>query len=262
MSIPIIIRFLGYTTLSSFFVTPGFAQCCADRYNDGEHYQRGELLFHEDFSSGSWEQNWVIETQTKEEKVPEQRVEKGIGFLSAPAGQTAWLKPVFEGDLLIEARIRVPSEGPYARVSDMNFFWMATDPAKASDVHDIFGRDGDFKRYHDLSLYYAGIGGNGGRNVRFRKVHAFLNGVENWENRPVLQERKEPEHKLKGDHWYKVDIRVEGNRIRFLLDGETIFDYTDPEPLREGRFGLRQYKSMKQVDYVRVTRLEHHGDTD
>ena len=49
--------------------------------------------------------------------------------LDTPAGTTVWFKPRLEGNVLIEYEVMViDKNGPNDRVSDLNCFWMATDP--------------------------------------------------------------------------------------------------------------------------------------
>ena len=62
----------------------------------------------------------------------------------------------------------VSAGGPNDRVSDLNSFWMATDPRTPEDLfaHD---RSGKFAEYNLLDMYYVGLGGNGNTTTRFRR---------------------------------------------------------------------------------------------
>ncbi len=75
--------------------------------------------------------------------------------------------------------------GPNDRLSDMNFFWMASDPNNPN----LFTRTGLFKEYDVLQLYYAGIGGNFNTTSRFRKY-------EGTEGKDVVKEYTDKEHLL------------------------------------------------------------------
>lgn len=41
------------------------------------------------------------------------------------------------------------------------------------------------------------------------------------------------------DGWHSYEVTAEGPRIRVLLDGREVLDYTDPQPVTRGRIGLQ-----------------------
>lgn len=44
------------------------------------------------------------------------------------------------------------------------------------------------------------------------------------------------------DQWQRYEVTAQGGHFLVVLDGQTVLDYTDPEPLSRGRIGL-QYRS-------------------
>lgn len=53
----------------------------------------------------------------------------------------------------------------------------------------------------------------------------------------------------KGD-WNRIEILVRGNRIRFVNNGELVFDFTDqPEMLQKSPIGLQLHKNQKPQEY-------------
>ena len=53
----------------------------------------------------------------------------------------------------------------------------------------------------------------------------------------------------KGD-WNRIEILVRGNRIRFVNNGELVFDFTDqPEMLQASPIGLQLHKNQKPQEY-------------
>ncbi len=53
----------------------------------------------------------------------------------------------------------------------------------------------------------------------------------------------------KGD-WNRIEILVRGNRIRFVNNGELVFDFTDrPKMLRASPIGLQLHKNQKPQEY-------------
>ena len=53
----------------------------------------------------------------------------------------------------------------------------------------------------------------------------------------------------KGD-WNQIEILVMGNRLRFVANGELVFDFTDaPEMLQKSPFGLQIHKNAKPQEF-------------
>jgi hypothetical protein len=134
------------------------------------------------------------------------------------------------------------------RVSDLNCFWMATDPRVPADFFAAAsGRDGKFASYDGLRTYYVGCGGNGNTTTRFRRYDG--SGA-----RPLVPEhdRKEPEALLEGGRAYRIEILVTADgRTTWARDGRVWLSHEDPEPLREGWFGFRTVWSRIEVrDFV------------
>lgn len=81
----------------------------------------------------------------------------------SPKGLTLWRKEKMKGDVTIEYDACVVVKGPDDRLSDLNCFWMASDPAKADIWKDMDRRGGVFLNCYALRLYYLGYGGNHNR---------------------------------------------------------------------------------------------------
>lgn len=162
-------------------------------------------------------------------------------------GCAVWFRPRLEAPVIITCAVTVSSE---SRVSDMNFFWMATDPARPDDLfapgHE---RTGKFATYDSLKTYYVGYGGNTNSTTRFRRYDG--SGA-----RPLL-----PEHDLttapfllEPDRTYRIMLVAAFGRVQFLRDGEVIFDCEDPAPLETGWFGFRTVHSRIKVSSFAVFR--------
>lgn len=200
------------------------------------------LIFADDFVARLDPEAWVVEMAP--EPKSSVAVKGGRLVLDTRGGVTVWLNRRLQGNLLIEFRRKVLVEdGVNDRLSDLNLFWMASDPARAS----LFGRDGRFEAYDDLSLYYMGMGGNHNTSTRLRKY----GGGE----RRLLQEYADAAHLLRPNHEYLVQVLVQDGRHRVLVDGVEFFAFTDPQPLRSGYFGLRSTWSRQEVAAVRVWQL-------
>jgi hypothetical protein len=188
----------------------------------------------DDFAHGL--DQWVVEQQ------PGGNVAAANGVLAIDDAQgcTVWFKPKLTAPVVIRYDARVLSTG---RVSDLNCFWMATDPQHSDLLAPGHGRDGRFATYDTLLTYYVGYGGNGNTTTRFRRYDGT--GA-----RPLLpdHDRQTPEFMLRPDHWYRIELvaTTEGH-VQFIRDGEVIFDFQDPTPLREGWFGFRTVHSKIEI---------------
>lgn len=155
-------------------------------------------------------------------------------------GCTVWYKPKLTAPVVIRYEARVLSSG---RVSDLNCFWMASDPRREDLLAAGHGRDGKFATYDPLRTYYVGYGANDNTTTRFRRYDG--SGA-----RPLLpgHDRRAPEFMLKADHWYQIELTATADgHVRFSRDGEVIFDVRDPAPLREGWFGFRTVHSKIEI---------------
>lgn len=86
-------------------------------------FHLGKMLYIDDFHHGLAQ--WRIE-QEESRKIT---ASQWVLDIDVPAGITLWFKPEIKGPIMISYDATVISnEGPNDRVSDLNCFWMATDP--------------------------------------------------------------------------------------------------------------------------------------
>jgi hypothetical protein len=159
---------------------------------------------------------------------------------------TVWFRHKLSGNVLISyGRTVVMKGGANDRLSDLNQFWMASDPRNAK----LFTRDGTFSQYDGLRMYYAGIGGNSNTTTRLRK---YTGGGQ----RVLLADLGGREHLLEPNRRYAIQIAVRDGCTRLQVDGKTFFTYFDPAPLREGNFGFRTTHSRQVIDHFEVHQLD------
>lgn len=183
------------------------------------------------------------------------KLENGKLLIDDQSGCTVWFKTKLSGPVMIEYEATMVSEGgKNDRVSDLNCFWMATDPKHPENLFLNKDRSGKFGNYHSLRLYYVGYGANNNTTTRFRRYPG--DGT-----RPCL-----PGHDLRAKKFLhspnrtvKIRIICEGSRVSYLRDGETVFEFNDPDPLTEGWFGFRTVKNHMTLDNFRVYRLGPQG---
>lgn len=207
-----------------------------------DQYQKVQLIYEDNFDQGL--KNWVVETpDSSHSKVG---IEDGKLVVDVDHGATVWFKKKLSGNILIEYHRKViMNNGHNDRLSDLNQFWMATDPKQ----DNVFTRSGAFREYDSLRMYYAGIGGNTNSTTRFRKYQG--NG-----ERTLLFDLQDEYHLLKPNKTYLIQLVVYNGTTKVFVDGEQYFSFTDDQPLTEGYFGFRTVKSHQEMDDFKVYRLK------
>lgn len=198
------------------------------------------------FNMENFHDYWVVEAENDsfELKFLNDTLE-----IIAPKGLTLWRKEKMKGNIHISYSARIMDENlPTDRLSDLNCFWMASDPKN----EDIFARkdfrSGKFANYYSLQLYYMGFGGNYNSTTRFRRYSGDENGINDVSLRPaVITEYTDSCHLLKPNHWYRIELSCVNGRVRYIIDNECLVDYTDPSPLSSGWFGFRTTWSRAQI---------------
>lgn len=170
-------------------------------------------------------------------------------------GCTVWFREKLTAPVEISYDVTIVSRGgPFDRVSDLNCFWMAYDPAAADGCpfSPDRKRSGRFSDYDSLETYYVGMGGNENSTTRFRRY----NGTS---ARPLLPEHdlRNPAVLLTPNRTYHIRVVARDGVAEFCRDGEKLFAYTDPTPLRSGWFGFRTVKSHWEIRHFEVKRLAH-----
>lgn len=215
--------------------------------------QEHQLLAVGDFSE--WWRNWEEESE-----IPAQirflKADSSLDII-APKGFTLWYKKPFEGNLTYQYQIRALSgTDSLNRCSDLNCFWMATDPLHPDSIFARKSfRGGVFGRTYSLSMYYLGFGGNGNTTTRFRKYDGDYEAFLQAKKRPeVLKEYTDSNHLIKPDHWYTVVISIRDGQVKCWWDNELLIQYSDTQPLTKGWFGFRTTQNHLQVRNFTVSK--------
>ena len=206
----------------------------------------GELLLRDDFTAGP--DRWVVEQMPGGSVT----VRGGVLTIADAGGCTVWWREKLTAPVVITYEATVVSAGgPHDRVSDLNCFWMATDPRSPADLFAPgHGRTGKFETYDHLRTYYVGQGGNTNTTTRFRR---YAGGGE----KPLLPgyDRQEPAVLLKGNQAYQIKLMaLADGTVRYYRDEVLIFEFKDPAPLKEGWFGLRTVHSHLRIRDFQVRR--------
>lgn len=189
---------------------------------------------------------WKVESEAPDYKVT---FRGDTAEIVAPKGLTLWRKEKMAGKVTIEYDACVVVENEGDRLSDLNCFWMASDPKYPNDLWKrAKWRNGIFLNCYSLQLYYLGYGGNYNSTTRFRRYDGNEAGVTDAKARPsILKEYKDKNHLLEANRWYHIKITNENNRVSYYIDGKRLVDFRDANPLTEGWFGFRTTLSRTRI---------------
>lgn len=190
--------------------------------------------------------NWVVE------QVPGGHVDvSGNALVIDDAGGCCvWWKQKLTAPVAITYDVTVVARsGPHDRVSDVNCFWMASDPTAPGGCPFApgHGRTGRFKEYDSLETYYVGMGGNTNSTTRFRRYDG--KGDKPLEPKYDLRSK---EFLLEPNHTYHIRVVARDGVAEYWRDGRKIFSFRDPAPLTRGWFALRTVQSHLEVRNFKV----------
>lgn len=209
--------------------------------------------FFSPFSKASFDKYWKIESESSQ---------FSCSFLHdtlevvAPKGLTLWFKQKMQGDVLIEYDACVVKEKADDRLSDLNCFWMASDPYAKDIWQRMKWRNGIFNRCYSLQTYYVGYGGNSNTTTRFRRYDGDYQSFTDAQKRPaILMEYTDSAHLLKAGRWYHIQIKLSGIRTTYTINNERIVDFREPNTLHSGWFGFRTTESRVRITNFRYENL-------
>lgn len=199
--------------------------------------------FSDDFRHGLGQ--WVVEAQAAATITAKQ----GVLDIDSAEGVTLWFREPLSAPATIDYDVLAVSEGgPHDAVSDVNAFWMATDPAAPGGSVLAKRRSGTFADYDLIRTYYTGIGGNRNTTTRMRRYIGAAG------NRPILPEhdRGDPAALLVPNRWMHLRLTADAHGATVERDGVRLFTFADPEPYTHGHFGLRTTRSHLRVRNFRA----------
>jgi len=232
----------------------GWSQVAAVHGVPDTRFHAGKVLYADDFTHGLGA--WRVEMERVAGGTAGTVAAKdGVLDIDVPAGVTVWFRRELNGPAMIQYEATVISAGgANDRMSDLNSFWMATDPkAKNGDVF-THPRSGKFAEYNSLDMYYVGLGGNGNTTTRFRRY------IGDEVERPLLpgndlSVKARPEMGIVANKTQTVTLIADGGLIQYWRDGVKIFEMTDAQPYTKGWFAIRTTKNHMQVRNLRIVRL-------
>jgi hypothetical protein len=175
----------------------------------------------------------------------------GIMEIDTAGGCSVWFRQELRGPVMIQYdAVAVSEGGPNDHVSDLNCFWMATDPGAPAGTPPR-GRSGAFADYDDLLAYYVGQGGNRNTTTRMRRY------VGEAANRPILPEHdlSDAAHMLRPNARQTIRLVAADQRIEYWRDGARVFELDDTQPYTRGWFAIRTTANRLRISDFRVYAL-------
>ena len=193
-------------------------------------------------------ENWIPEIQDRNGSTitySENRME-----IDVSKGATIWFNELLKGDVVIEYDVTVISAGGLNdRVSDLNCFWMFSNPKEENGNlnFDKNTRNGIFSNYHTLQGYYVGLGGHNNTKTRFRRYNGEI-------NRSLLAEHDLSDHEylITPNKKYHIQLVLNGNKVKYIRDGITIFEWKDENVLSQGWFAFRTVKNHLVIENLNI----------
>ncbi|WP_445737171.1 DUF6250 domain-containing protein [Mariniflexile sp.] len=205
------------------------------------------LLYEDDFESSL--NNWIVEQQAGGSV----NLKDGKMEITDVAGATIWYNKKITAPMLITYdAVVIDKKGPHDRVSDLNCFWLASDPNHPDDFfYKPTERNGKFGTYDGLKLYYVGLGGHNNTATRFRRY-------EGTGDKPLL-----PEHDLSAKEFLitpneinHIKIIVYKGIVQYYRNNQLIYDFLDDNPYNEGYFAIRTVDNHMTTDNFKVYSLK------
>jgi hypothetical protein len=180
-------------------------------------------------------------------------VSGGVLDIDVKEGFTLWNTRSFSGNVMFEYTVTVPDKGgSHNRVSDLNCFWMATDPAHPGDFFKrATWRKGVFANYYSLNLYYVGYGGHTNTKTRFRKYNGIGDPLP-----AIIKEYSDAQHLITPNKKNVIRIACTGQTVAYYFNGEKLFELNDNNAYRSGYFGFRTTDNHMRIEDFRVYRIK------
>lgn len=186
-------------------------------------WEKVELLYEEDFSVRSLEENWVVNG------APVLIDDGAFIFCNMSVGI---LRQRFDGPVLIEFEAEpVVSEHVTAGVTDAIFIWMMNWPNGELIPYLETLDNASRSNYDDLAFYWMDQGGSNNQTTRLRR-NPGLYLVRQFDDAPRLLEPRRR---------YSIGLVQNGHMGEYLVDGSAWVQFYDDEPLVSGHPGVRGF---------------------
>ena len=203
-------------------------------------FEVGGVLESDDFKDLD---DWVVQLEDKGD-AGKAKVEAREGKLDCfvpGVGCTVWFKKKLKTRTAITYEVVCPAPASESRdlaPSDLNQFWMATDPADAGrGLFDAERYDGGFGSYDKMHGYYASTGGGRNTTTRFRRYPRQVDGKPA-DHLALTGRDGQEEFMIAPDKVMKVQLVAYDDVIQYIVDGKLIYEVAPGEEVQvESRDG-------------------------
>jgi len=167
---------------------------------------------------------------------------------------TLWCRQSFEGDIRIRFDFRALD------INGWNIFFLCAAGVDGEDILD-WSRSATWATYawHGrMRLYTVSFSRGDTGASGMRKLWAPSHECDRAGMVPLVSQAPDPCPEV--GRIYSLEVLKQAHRIRLLVDGQCVHDYTDDgtfgPPLEKGRFAFRSFTRPKKVEYsnIRVVR--------
>ena len=184
-------------------------------------FRIGERIVQDDFENLD---SWVVQLQEREGKAWVKAQDKVLDCFVPDRGCTVWFKEKLKTRVTITYDVLCPISkdgGKGLQPSDLNHFWMASDPeAKLFDSARFSGKFGDYDVMHG---YYASSGGGRNTTTRMRRYPREVKG-EPVEHLALTERDGQADFLITPEKLMTVQLVAYDDVIQYIVDGRLVYE--------------------------------------
>ena len=189
-------------------------------------FEVGELIAQDQFENLD---QWIVQTQ-EAKGFPSPRVEardRSLDCYLPGRGCTIWFKQKLKTRVSITYDVLCPTpEKPIKGLipTDINNFWMASDPLDANDgLFDPKRYDGNFGSYDKILGYYASTGGGKNSTTRMRRYPRAIDG-QPAPHLALTDKDGQKNFLITPDKVMTVQLVAFDDLIQYIVDGKLVYE--------------------------------------
>ncbi len=189
-------------------------------------------LLKEDFESGKWRENWVLETTKADVEIKEGK----LFMTDYGIGSTLWYKKELPQHIIVKYTTQSERGMTDTKLNFNHFSHARENDGTDLKIGKESGRTGAYVQYHQFTNYIATLTY---KHSRIRKDPGF----QLLSDSQVYSEENQV---------YNVVYTVQKGRVRYYLNDVKVHDVRDAQPLRGGKFGLRTWNTHASWENIEI----------
>ncbi|MFC7337582.1 DUF6250 domain-containing protein [Haloferula chungangensis] len=197
-------------------------------------FEVGQLIGEDQFHQLD---QWVVQIEDKK-GAPTPRVEvrnRSLDCYVPARGCTIWLKKKLKTRVTISYDVLCPTPKEKInglRPTDINNFWMASDPVDADKgLFDPKRYDGGFGSYDKMLGYYASTGGGKNSTTRMRRYPRTVEG-EAAAHLALTDKDGQKDFLIKPDQRMSVQLVAFDDLIQYIVDGRLVYEISRDDEIQ------------------------------